>query len=59
MEVKQEIVQIVDKLPTEVLGELLQYLRQVEKSSTEKMRLSINLNTILTEDRELLEKLAK
>lgn len=59
MELKQEIVQIVDKLPNEVLGELLKYLRQVEKTTKEKMRLSLNLNTILTEDRELLEKLAK
>jgi|GEM_PF-542731 hypothetical protein len=58
MEIKQEIVQIVNKLPAEVLGELLQYLRHVEKSTPEKMRLSLNLNTILTEDRELLEKLA-
>jgi restriction endonuclease Mrr len=59
VELKQEIVQIVDKLPNEVLSELLQYLRQVEKNTVEKMRLSLNLNTILTEDRELLEKLAK
>ncbi len=59
MELKQEIVKIVDKLPNEVLDELLQYLRQVEKTTVEKMRLSLNLNTILTEDRELLEKLAK
>jgi hypothetical protein len=59
METKQEIVQIVEKLPDEVLGELLKYLRQVEKTTAEKMRLSLNLNTILTEDRELLEKLAK
>lgn len=59
MELKQEIVQIVDKLPNEVLSELLLYLRQVEKATAEKMRLSINLNTILSEDRELLDKLAK
>lgn len=59
MGIKQEIVQIVNSLPDEVLGELLHYLRQVEKSSAEKMRLSLNLNTILTEDKELLEKLAK
>jgi restriction endonuclease Mrr len=59
VELKQEIVQIVDKLPNEVLSELLQYLRQVEKTTVEKMRLSLNLNTILTEDRELLEKLTK
>jgi hypothetical protein len=59
MEVKDEIIQIVNSLPNEVLGELLQYLRQVEKTHAEKIRHSLNLHTILTEDRELLEKLAK
>jgi hypothetical protein len=59
MELTQEITQIVNTLPKDVLGEVLQYLRQVEKVSQEKMRLSLNLKTILTEDRELLEKLAK
>ena len=59
MELKQEITQIVNVLPNEILGELLSYLRQVEKVSQEKMRLSLNVKTILTEDRELLEKLAK
>jgi hypothetical protein len=59
MSVKEEIDQIVNALPTEVLDELLQYLRQVEKVSQEKMRLSLNLKTILIEDKELLEKLAK
>lgn len=34
MEIKQEIAQIVSKLPNEVLGELLQYLRYVEKIHT-------------------------
>lgn len=59
MELTEEITQIVNTLPKEVLGEVLQYLRQVEKTSQEKMRLSLNLKTILLEDRELLEKLAK
>ncbi|MFT6479436.1 MAG: hypothetical protein ACI9V1_002399 [Spirosomataceae bacterium] len=59
MSVKQEIAKIVDTLPSDVLGELLHYLRQIEKASQEKKRLSLNLNTILTEDRELLEKLAQ
>ena len=59
MELTQEITHIVNTLPKDVLGEVLQYLRQVEKVSQEKMRLSLNLKTILTEDRELLEKLAK
>jgi hypothetical protein len=59
MELTQEITQIVNTLPKDVLGDVLQYLRQVEKVSQEKMRLSLNLKTILIEDRELLEKLAK
>lgn len=59
MELKNEILQIVDKLPNDVLKELLQYLHQVEKTTSKRMKLSINLNTILTEDKELLEKLAK
>lgn len=59
METKQEIAQIIDALPDEVLGELVQYLRQVEKASQEKARLSLHLKTILLEDKELLERLAK
>lgn len=59
MEIKQEIAQIVDQLPDEVLVELLGYLRQLEDSSNEKMRRSLNLHTILTEDKEVLDKLSK
>ena len=59
VELKQEITQIVDVLPKEILGELLHYLRQVEKVSQNKMRLSLNFKTILIEDNGLLEKLAK
>ena len=59
MELKEEITQIVNTLPEDVLGEVLQYLQQLEKVSHEKMRLSLNLKTILTEERELLERLAK
>ena len=59
MEAKQEIAHIINTLPDAVVAELLQYLRQVEKASQEKMRLSLHLNTVLTEDRELLERLAQ
>jgi hypothetical protein len=59
MEPKQEILEIVNRLPNEVLGELLEYIRQLEKTTMEKICLSRNLNTILAEDGELLEKLAK
>ncbi|MEM0993071.1 MAG: hypothetical protein AAF847_08225 [Bacteroidota bacterium] len=58
MQDRQEINEIIDRLPNEVLSDLLYYLREVEKKSTEQMRLSINLNTILLEDKEVLERLA-
>ena len=59
MEIRQEIAQLVETLPQELLGEVLAYLRQVEKTSQDKLRLSSNLQSILLEDREVLEKLAK
>ncbi len=59
MEAKQEIMQIVNTLPSDVLDNLLQYLRQIEKTSKDKLQLAVNLRTILNEDKELLQKLAK
>ena len=59
MEIKEEIKQIVDTLPENALVELLQYLRQIEKKSKDQLHLSMNLNTILVEDDELLERLAQ
>ena len=59
MQVKEKIAQIVENLPEEVLGSLLEYLKQLEKASIEKKHLSLNLSTILSEDKILLEKLAK
>lgn len=59
MEIRQEITQILNTLPTEVLGEVLQFLRHIEQGVQEKLRLSENLKTVLQEDRELLTKLAQ
>lgn len=59
MEIRAEINQIVENLPEDVLSKVLQYLRQIEKESGDKIRLSLNLNTILEEDDELLERLAQ
>lgn len=59
MDTRQEIVQIVNKLPDEKLSDLLKYLRLVEKASKDEIQLSMYLNTILAEDKEVLEKLAK
>lgn len=59
MEITEELKQIVNTLPEDVLGELLQYLRQIEKESTSQLHLSMNLNTVLAEDDDLLERLAQ
>ncbi len=59
MKVKEEISNIVDTLPEEFLDELLQYLIKLEKSSKDKVKLSLHLNTILTEDKDVLSKLAE
>ena len=59
MEIKQEITQLVDSLPDEMLGEVLTYLRELDKKKPTTRRLSAHLPAILTEDREVLTKLAK
>jgi len=59
MQVKEEINHIVDTLPEDFLVELLRYLKKLEKVSKEKVKLSLHLNTVLVEDKDLLEKLAK
>ncbi len=57
--IKEEINKIIEKLPDEALGDLLAYLQQVEKNPAGKLSLTHNLRKILTEDRELLQRLAK
>ena len=59
MKVKEEISNIVDTLPEEFLNELLLYLIQLEKASKDKVKLSLHLNRILTEDNVVLAKLAE
>ncbi|MCC5935536.1 MAG: hypothetical protein LAT75_03285 [Candidatus Cyclonatronum sp.] len=59
MELKEEITDIVNNLPDEVLEELLQYLRQIEKSTAGKAERAANLKKIIADDRELLDKLSK
>lgn len=59
MEIKQEIVEIVNTLPNEVLDDVLTYIKKVQKISRQKINLSLHLDTILEEDKEVLEQLAK
>jgi mRNA-degrading endonuclease RelE of RelBE toxin-antitoxin system len=58
-DIKSEIRKSLDKVPESVLQDVLDYLKQVENQPIEKVNLTRNLRDILTEDKELLERLAK
>lgn len=58
-EIKSEIQKTLDKVPESVLQDVLDFLRQAENQPTDRLNLKRNLREIITEDKELLEKLAK
>lgn len=58
-EIKSEIHKSLDKVPESVLQDVLDFFRQVENQPMDKVNLTRNLRNILTEDKELLERLAK
>lgn len=57
-EIKSEIQKSLDKVPNSVLEYVLKFLKQAEKSS-DSVSIAKNLRNILSEDRALLERLAK
>lgn len=59
MEVKQEITKIIDGLPDDLLNDLLLYLQEVENKPSSSTNLVTNFRKILTEDRNLLQRLAQ
>lgn len=58
-EIKSEIQRTLDNIPENVLQDILDYLKAIQGKSPDKIKLSKNLRDILTEDKELLERLAK
>lgn len=58
-EVKTAINQLLEDTPAEALQEVLDYLKSVQGKPAQSLSLSHNLRTILSEDKELLERLAK
>ena len=58
-EIKYEINRVLDKLPNDALQELLSFLKQLEdKSGSPDLSAGV-LQRILSEDKELLQKLAQ
>ncbi|ADR20128.1 hypothetical protein MATR_22560 [Marivirga tractuosa] len=58
-EVKTAINEMLEKIPEEALQDVFDYLKSVQDKSAASITLSKNLRTILKEDKELLERLAK
>ena len=58
-EIKSEIQKTLDNIPENVLQDILDYLKLIQGKSADKTELSKNVRDILTEDKELLERLAK
>ena len=58
-EIKSEIQKVIDTFPENILGEILQYLKQVQKANFKNVEMSIHVGQILREDKTLLEKLAQ
>ncbi len=57
--IKTEIQKIIDKVPDDMLVEIYTILKDFADKNPDSKKLSHNLNKILTEDKGLLERLAK
>lgn len=58
-ELKEEINKVLSDVPDEILASILDYLKGLVSRPTKGAIIYNNLNRILQEDKELLEKLAK
>jgi len=59
VQLKNEIQNVLDKVPENVLQDILYYLKDFQTKTKDQIDKSRHLRMILTEDRELLEKLAQ
>ena len=55
-QIKIEIEKLLDTIPDTVLQDLLDFLKQAQQQTSDKLELSSYLKKILTEDKQLLEK---
>ena len=58
-ELKFEIHRTLENVPEDVLPDILDYLRELEKHTNNDISFKKNLRKILSEDKALLERLAK
>jgi hypothetical protein len=58
-QLKTEIQMALDNVPENVLQDVLDFLKALQHQPADKFRLANNLRQILSEDKELLQRLAK
>lgn len=58
-QIQSEIQKALNSVPESVLMEVLTFLKELQDQPEEKIRLTSNLRKILSEDKDLLEKLAQ
>jgi hypothetical protein len=58
-ELKSEIQKSLDNVPESVLEDILALLKEAAGKPEDQIKLTRNLRSILTEDKNLLERLAK
>ncbi|HCS19874.1 MAG TPA: hypothetical protein DIW47_04825 [Bacteroidetes bacterium] len=54
-----EIQKVIDSVPETVLQDVLDFLKELQDQPVDKVKLTNNLRQILSEDKELLERLAQ
>jgi hypothetical protein len=59
IQVKTEIQKVLDQVPEEVLTDILDLLKELQKQPAENIQLVKFMKQTLSEDKELLEKLAQ
>jgi hypothetical protein len=59
IQVKTEIQKVLDQVPEEVLTDVLDFLKELQKQPAENILLAKFMKQTLLEDKELLEKLAQ
>lgn len=58
-EIKQEITKTLDQFSEKALEDLLSFLKQLQKPDSISLTSGDHLKNVLSEDRELLERLAR
>jgi hypothetical protein len=58
-EIQTEIQKVLDSVPETILQDVLDFLKALQNQPEYKVRMANNLRQILSEDTELLEKLAQ